>query len=141
VHKPLLAVVVADVAVDGEFQFERRTIGTSPDQLRGLADWFITQEVEVVVMEATAQYWRPVWETLGRHMQPPRRLAANAGPWSGTLHLAQRGGEVVAGLHEGARDVVLRHVQSCGTRPMWIVPWKHVKPSGAPTQPVVPGIV
>lgn len=89
VHKRLLAVVVTDVEVDGEFHFERRTVGTSPDQLRGLADWFVTQQVEEVVMEATAQYWRPVWETLEAHWQPQRRRAANAGPWSGTLHLAQ----------------------------------------------------
>jgi hypothetical protein len=39
VHKRMLAIVVADVAVDGEFQFERQTLGTSPDQLHALADW------------------------------------------------------------------------------------------------------
>jgi transposase len=89
VHKRLLAVVVADVAVDGEFQFERRTVGTSPDQLRALAAWLVAEQVEEVVMEATAQYWRPVWETLERHWQPQSRQAASAGPASGTLHLAQ----------------------------------------------------
>ena len=30
VHKRMLAVVVADVAVEGEYQFERRMVGTSP---------------------------------------------------------------------------------------------------------------
>ena len=34
VHKRMLAVVVADVAVEGEYQFARRMVGTSPDQLR-----------------------------------------------------------------------------------------------------------
>ena len=97
VHKRLLAVVVADVAAEGEFHFERRTIGTSPDQLRRLADWFVAQEVEEVVMESTAQYWRPVWETLERHWQPQRRTTATAGPLSGTLHLAQ------AQSNQGAR--------------------------------------
>ena len=41
VHKRMLAVVVADVAVEGEYQFERRRVGTSPDQLRALAEWLV----------------------------------------------------------------------------------------------------
>jgi len=76
VHKRLLAVVVADVEGDGEWQFERRTMGTSPDQLRALAAWFVAHEVEEVVMEATAQYWRPVWETLRRRRCPMRSARA-----------------------------------------------------------------
>lgn len=89
VHKRMLAVVVADVAVEGEYQFERRMVGTSPDQLRALADWLVEREVEEAVMESTAQYWRPVWETLERYWQPIRRTRDGAGPQSGTLHLAQ----------------------------------------------------
>jgi len=89
VHKKMLAVVIADVAVDGEFQFERRKVGTSPTPLRALAEWFVEREVEEVVMESTAQYWRPVWETLERHWQPCRRTREGAGPMSGMLHLAQ----------------------------------------------------
>ena len=38
--------------------------GTSPVQLRALADWLVEREVDEVVMESTAQYWRPVWEPL-----------------------------------------------------------------------------
>jgi transposase len=60
VHKKMLAVVVADVEVDGEYQFQRRKVGTSPAELRALAEWFCGCEVEEVVMESTAQYWRPV---------------------------------------------------------------------------------
>ena len=60
VHKKMLAVVVADVQVDGEYRFEHRKVGTSPAQLRSLADWLVECEVEEVVMESTAQYWRPV---------------------------------------------------------------------------------
>jgi transposase len=89
VHKRMLAVVVADVAVEGEYQFERRMVGTTPGQLRALADWLVAHEVEEVVMESTAQYWRPVWETLERQWQPHRRTREDAGPVSGTLHLAQ----------------------------------------------------
>src|SRR5206468_9500364 len=60
----MLAVVVADVAVEGEYQFERCRFGTSPDQLRLLAEWLIQQKAEEVVMESTAQYWKPVWAAL-----------------------------------------------------------------------------
>ena len=89
VHKRMLAVVVADVAVEDEYQFERRMVGTTPAQLRALADWLVEREVEEVVMESTAQYWRPVWEALERQWQPQRRRREGAGPVSGTLHLAQ----------------------------------------------------
>ncbi len=89
VHKRLLAVVIADVAVDRDYAFTRRRVGTSPRELRELAAWLVAQAVEEVVMESTAQYWRPVWETLERVWQPSRRTRAGAGPVSGTLHLAQ----------------------------------------------------
>lgn len=89
VHKKMLAVAVADVAIEGDWRFERRQFGTSPSQLRVLAEWLIAREVEEVVMESTALYWRPVWETLERRWQPTRRTRAEAGPTSGALHLAQ----------------------------------------------------
>ena len=38
VHKKMLAVAVADVQVDGEYQFQRRRVGSSPADLRALAD-------------------------------------------------------------------------------------------------------
>jgi hypothetical protein len=62
VHKKMLAVVVADVEVEGDFHFERHKTGTTPSDLRDLAAWLVAHEVEEVVMESTAQYWRPVWE-------------------------------------------------------------------------------
>jgi transposase len=89
VHKKMLAVVVSDVEVDGEYEFERRLFGSSPERLRALAEWFLEQEVEEVVMESTAQYWKPVWETLERYWKPLRQKREGAGPMSGTLHLAQ----------------------------------------------------
>src|SRR4029453_41235 len=59
VHKKMLAVAVADVEVEGDVHFERLKVGTSPVQLRALAEWLVEREVEEVVMESTAQYWRP----------------------------------------------------------------------------------
>jgi len=89
VHKRMLAVVVSDVEVDGEYQFERRMFGSSPDQLRSLAEWLLEQEVEEAVMESTAQYWKPVWEALERYWKPLRQKREGARRKSGTLHLAQ----------------------------------------------------
>jgi len=89
VHKRMLAVVIADVAVEGECKFEYRRVGTSPSELRKLAEWLIEQEVEEVVMESTAQYWRPVWGELEETWMPRRRNREDAGPMSGMLHLAQ----------------------------------------------------
>jgi hypothetical protein len=76
----MLAVVVADVEVEGEYQFERRRYGSNPDQLRLLSEWLIEQQVEEVVMESTAQYWQPVWGALERYWQATSRKREGAGP-------------------------------------------------------------
>jgi len=89
VHKKMLAVVVSEVEIEGEYEFERRMFGSSPDQLRSLAAWLLEQEVEEVVMESTAQYWKPVWEALERYWKPLREKREGASRRSGTLHLAQ----------------------------------------------------
>jgi transposase len=89
VHKKMLAVVVSDVEVDGEYQFERRMFGSNPEQLRSLATWLLEQEVQEVVMESTAQYWKPVWEALERYWKPICEKRKGARRRSGTLHLAQ----------------------------------------------------
>jgi transposase len=89
VHKKMLAVVVSDVEVDGEHQFERRMFGSNPEQLRSLAAWLLEQEVQEVVMESTAQYWKPVWEALERYWKPICQKREGGGRRSGTLHLAQ----------------------------------------------------
>jgi len=64
VHKKMLAVAVADVRVEGDWRFDRRQFGSSPSQLAALAEWLTALDVEEVVMESTAQYWRRVWEAL-----------------------------------------------------------------------------
>jgi len=65
VHKKMLAVVVSDVEVDGEFDFERRMLGSNPEQLRALAAWLL-------------EHWKPIRDK----QQGARRKA-------GKLHLAQ----------------------------------------------------
>ena len=89
VHKKMLAVVVSDVEIESEYQFERRMFSSNPEQLRSLAAWLVEQEAEEVVMESTAQYWKPLWEALERYWKPVREKREGARRRSGTLHLAQ----------------------------------------------------
>jgi len=86
VHKKMLAVVICDVEVDGEFEFERRRCGSNPEQLRLLVEWLIDQQVEEIVMESTAQYWKPVWGALERYWKPICQKREGAGPMSGNRH-------------------------------------------------------
>jgi len=79
VHKKKLAVVVADVEVEDEYQFERRWCGSNPEQLRVLSEWLIVQQIEEVVMESTAQYWKPVWGALERYWKPRCQSREGAG--------------------------------------------------------------
>jgi len=89
VHKRMLHVVVSDVEVDGEYEFTRRIFGSSPEGLRSLAAWLMEHQVEEVVMESTAQYWKPVWGALERCWKPICQKREGALATSGTLHLAQ----------------------------------------------------
>ena len=54
VHKKMLAVVVADVEVEGDYHFERHKVGTSPAELHALAGWLVERQVDEVVMESTS---------------------------------------------------------------------------------------
>jgi len=88
VHKKMLAVVIADVEIEGEYSFEQRRFSSIPQHLRLLSEWLIEQQVDEVVMESTAQYWKPVWETLERYWKPICQKRGGALSMSGTLHLA-----------------------------------------------------
>jgi len=70
VHKKMLAVVVTDAAAEGECRLERRKFGIEASELRALTEWLTQQGVREVVMESTAQYWKPVW----RQLEPQFKL-------------------------------------------------------------------
>lgn len=89
VHKRMLAVVVSDVEIDGEYELERRQFGSNPAQLQQRSDWLLEQQVKEVVMESTAQYWKPVWGALERYWKPFGEKREGPRPRAGTLHLAQ----------------------------------------------------
>jgi hypothetical protein len=54
-----------------------------------MSTWRGEQAAEEVVMESTAQYWRPVWEALERYWKPDCQKRQAAHSTSGTLHLEQ----------------------------------------------------
>jgi hypothetical protein len=89
VHEKKLTVVVADVEAEDQYQFERRWYGSNPEQLRVLSEWLIEQQVEEVVLESTAQYWKPVCEALELSWKTTCQSREGAGRMSGTLHLGQ----------------------------------------------------
>lgn len=73
IHKKVLMVVVAraaneveDVAGEG-LEFESRRFGTGNVERQHLVGWLQERQVMEVVMESTAQYWKPVWLDLEPH--------------------------------------------------------------------------
>src|SRR5690242_13215823 len=80
VHKTMLAVVVANVS-ERELQFECRRFGTTVGELRNLSAWLQAHAVQEVVMESTAQYWKPVWLALeGQFQLWLAQARSNRGP-------------------------------------------------------------
>ena len=62
VHKRMLMVVILN---PGEATvYDKRRFGTTTPELGHLKTWLKHHEVTEVVMESTAQYWKPVWLTL-----------------------------------------------------------------------------
>src|SRR5579864_8183459 len=74
IHKKVLMVVVTDAAAE-EWQFESRRFGTGASEREHLVAWLRERGVQEIVMESTAQYWKPIWLDLEPHF--------------GQLHLAQ----------------------------------------------------
>ncbi len=68
VHKKMLAVVVRKPVKD-QTEYVNRKFGTTRIEIAHLAAWLQQQGVNEVVMESTAQYWRPVWYGLEAHFQ------------------------------------------------------------------------
>ena len=75
IHKKVLMVVVAigaeevNDASGQALEFVRRRFGTGHAERLHLVAWLQEQGVREVVMESTAQYWRPVWLELEPHIE------------------------------------------------------------------------
>ena len=74
IHKKVLMVVVTDAAAE-ELTFESRRFGTGASEREHLVAWLQDRGAQEIVMESTAQYWKPIWLDLEPHF--------------GHLHLAQ----------------------------------------------------
>jgi transposase len=68
VHKKMLAVVVRRWSGE-QVAYEKRKFGATRAEIAHLEAWLGSQGVSEVVMESTAQYWRPVWYGLEPHFR------------------------------------------------------------------------
>jgi transposase len=68
VHKKMLAVVIRRQSGE-QVAYEKRKFGTTRAEIQHLKAWLRTEAVSEVVMESTAQYWRPVWYGLEPHFR------------------------------------------------------------------------
>jgi len=68
VHKKLLVAVIADSA-QPDVVLQSRRFGAGSAELNHLAAWLEQHGVVEVVMESTAQYWKPVWMALEPHLR------------------------------------------------------------------------
>src|SRR2546425_2174430 len=96
VHKQTVVACVR-IAGDGPPLQEVRTFATTTSGLLALADWLDSFEVEVVAMEATGVYWKPVWHVLESHFElvlanaahvknvPGRKTDVNDATWLADL--------------------------------------------------------
>jgi transposase len=64
VHKDQIAACVRWAEDNGEIEQETRVFGTTTEQLRSMGDWMRGHGVQLVAMESTGVYWRPVWNVL-----------------------------------------------------------------------------
>jgi transposase len=83
IHKKVLMVVVAtvlDKEIDGgteqKIEYEGRRFGSGAREREHLVAWPRERQAEEVVMESTAQYWKPVWMDLELHF--PKLYLAQA---------------------------------------------------------------
>jgi transposase len=68
VHKKVLMVVLGDVS-QPHWKLQRQRFGATTPELKRLADWLAQHDTQEVVMESTAQYWKPVWMALEPHLK------------------------------------------------------------------------
>jgi len=80
VHKTMLMVAVATAANEVEdatgeaLEFDCRRFGAGHTERMHLVSWLAERGAVEVVMESTAQYWKPIWLDLERHF-PKLHLA------------------------------------------------------------------
>jgi hypothetical protein len=64
VHKKSVVACCLKLEADGTQLQKTRTFGTTTIELLELLDWFSQEEVTIVAMESTGEYWKPVHNIL-----------------------------------------------------------------------------
>ena len=120
IGKNEVAACVRTPGQAGRRRQEIRTYPTFTGQLKALADWLTQERVTGVVMEATGQYWKPVWYVLeergfelmlvnARHVKilPGRKTDVADAAWLAELleHGLLRGGFVPPAAIRELRDL------------------------------------
>lgn len=124
VHKKLLVVTVADASLD-PLEFTHKRFGTLPDDLEKFAQWIDSLGVRDVVMESTAQYWKPVWLALeGRfqlHLAQAQSNRAPKGRKTDTRDAERLARRFIAG------ELILSFVPEAGQRELRLVARRRVQ--------------
>ena len=63
IHKRLIVACLLLMSAQGE-QREMRTFGTTLAELYRLRDWLKAHNCQMVAMESTGVYWKPIWNVL-----------------------------------------------------------------------------
>jgi transposase len=96
VHRKTVVACVR-IARDGAPMQHVRTFETTTSGLLALVDWLESFDVEIVAMEATGVYWKPVWHILEGHFElvlanaahvknvPGRKTDVNDATWLADL--------------------------------------------------------
>ena len=64
VHKKSVVACCLTPGPDGKLVSETRTFGTMTQDLLALSDWLTEKGITHVAMEATAEFWKPVYNLL-----------------------------------------------------------------------------
>lgn len=68
VHKKTVVVCVLLTQADGTVQRQVRTFSTMTADLLACVDWLESLHIEMVAMESTGVYWRPIFNLLEAHL-------------------------------------------------------------------------
>ena len=64
IHKKLIVACLLIMSSQEGVRKEIRTFSTTLADLYRLRDWLVTNECQMVAMESTGVYWRPIWNVL-----------------------------------------------------------------------------
>ena len=109
IHKKLIVACLVLMSSQGVHK-EIRTFSTTLADLYRLRDWLVVSECQMVAMESTGVYWRPIWNVLeeelalmlvnAQHMKavPGRKTEVKDAEWLADL---LRHGRHARQLHSG----------------------------------------